>query len=190
MRNEQRSAYLVLAGMLAVSAIAAAYLFYQYQNAQSEISSLQSTNADLQNMLQYQTVEALAYQHWSAIGSKNLTATMADYGPNSVLTWVDSPSSPLNGTYTGPSEIRNTWSKFFKANPTTYFVIYNYAETVNGNTAVVKATLWYVLQGGKVTLRLPYELAYSYQSGKWTLITEYWGLPNDPGTFAQGIQTT
>jgi len=176
--------------LLAIMLIAIVYLFYQNQNVQSEVSSLQNSNVALQGQLQFQTVELLAYQHWAAIGSKNLTATMADYGVNSTLTWVDSPSSPLNGTYTGITAIQSTWTKFFKANPTTYYVIYNYTETVNGNNAVVKATLWYVLMGGKVTLRLPYGLVYSFQSGKWVLIQEYWGLPNDPGTFAQGIQTT
>ncbi len=132
-------------------------------------------------------VTALAYSHWASIGTKNLTAVMSQYAPNATLGWFVNPASPLNGTYTNSSAIRETWTKFFDANPTTYYTIYNYTLSINGSSAAAKAVVWYVLGNGTATLKLPYELNYSLQNGAWVLTGDWWGLPNQPGSIVHGV---
>lgn len=132
-------------------------------------------------------VTALAYSHWASVGSKNLTAVMSQYSPSAVLGWYVNPASALNGTYTNSSAIQNTWTKFFDANPTTYYTIYNYSLTFNGSIATVNAVIWYVLGNGTVTLKLPYELNYQLQNGSWALTGDWWGLPNQPGTIVHEV---
>ncbi|MEM0117923.1 MAG: hypothetical protein QXV32_05710 [Conexivisphaerales archaeon] len=164
----------VLVGVAAVS--------YYY------VSTLQAANSKTNAELKEVELQNLALQHWAAIGNKNLTSVMQQYAQNAVLYWVDHPSSPLNGTYQGVNAIRSTWVKYFNANPTTYYVIFNFSAMVAGSTGVVNATLWYLLANGKVTLFLPYQLVYTYTNGSWELVSEYWGSNSAPGTFAQGIQ--
>ncbi|MCL5067929.1 MAG: hypothetical protein M1368_06215 [Thaumarchaeota archaeon] len=132
-------------------------------------------------------VTALAYSHWVSIGSQNLTAVMSQYGSSAVLGWYVNPSSALNGTYTNSSAIKSTWTKFFDANPTTYYTIYNYTLSINGSSATANADIWYVLGNGTVTLKLPYELNYQIQNGSWVLTGDWWGLPNQPGTVVHGV---
>lgn len=114
-------------------------------------------------------------------------AVMSQYASNATLGWNVSPTSGLNGTYTNSSSINTTWTKFFSGNPSVYYTIYNYTLSVNGSAAIAKADIWYVLGNGTVTLKLPYELNYSYQSGSWALTYDWWGLPNDPGTIVHGV---
>lgn len=190
-KTVSRSTFVATAVVLVVLlAVTGAYTVYSISSNQSTISSDQSTISSLQGMLSQSQVSQLAYAHFAAIGSENLTATMSQYNSDPTLYWVVSPSSPLNGTYTGTSNVQATWSKFFKANPTAYYSIYNFAVSVNGNSATVKADVWYVLGGGKVTLKLPYELVYSSSRNSWSLSTEYWGIPGNPGTIASGIAPT
>ena len=132
-------------------------------------------------------ITALSYSHWASIGTKNVSAVMAQYAPNAILAWYVSPNSALNGTYTNSTSIKSTWTKFFNANPTTYYTIYNYTLSVNASSATARADIWYVLGNGTVTLKLPYELNYQYQSGKWLLTGDWWGLPSNPGTIVHGI---
>jgi ketosteroid isomerase-like protein len=190
-KTVSKSVFYGITALLVIVLIAVAgYSYYSSSSNQANISSLKSQVSTLQSQLNMAQVESLALQHWAAIGAKNLTATMSQYSQNAVLTWVDSPASPLNGTYTGTSAIRSTWTKFFTVNPTTYYTVYNLTVSVTGNTAMVKATLWYVLGGGKVTLKLPYELNYEYQNNSWMITAEWWGLPTNPGTFSSGLLPT
>ena len=139
----------------------------------------------------YDTVTSLAFQHWTAIGDANLTATMSQYSSSASLWWYVH-GRPLNTTtvaYTG-SSISQTWSKFFNAAGPTYWTVYNYKVSFPSSTeAVVTATLYYVIaKGGSVhTLYLPYELVYMYQNGKWVLTADWWGLPNNPGMVYNGV---
>jgi ketosteroid isomerase-like protein len=186
----RRVFYGITALLVIVLIAVAGYSYYSLSSTRASISSLKSEVSTLQSQLNVAQVESLALQHWSAIGTKNLTATMSQYSQNAVLYWVVAPTGALNGTYTGMTAIQSTWAKFFAGTPTTYYTIYNLTISLSGNTAVVKATLWYVLGGGKVTLKLPYELNYEYQSNSWMLTAEWWGLPNNPGTAALGVLPT
>lgn len=154
------------------------------------VSSTVTTTTTIATSSNSQTadeVTALAYSHWASIGVKNLTAVMSQYAPNATLGWYVSPSSPLNGTYTNSSAIKSTWTKFFNANPTTYYTVYNYTLSVNGSSATANADIWYILGNGTVTLKLPYELNYKLQGGSWMLVGDWWGLPSQPGTIAHGV---
>jgi uncharacterized lipoprotein YmbA len=173
--------------LVVLLAAAGAYAIYSSSGTQSTISNDQSTISTLQSQLSQSEVTQLAYAHFAAIGTENLTATMSQYGSNPTLYWVVSPSSPLNGTYTGTSAVQATWAKFYHANPTAYYSIYNFTASVSGSTATVKADVWYVLAGGKVTLKLPYVLVYTSSGGSWNLSTEYWGIPGSPGTISSGV---
>ncbi len=166
------------------------YAAYSTSNDQSTISSLQTANSNLTASLARAQVTQLAYAHFAAIGSENLTATMSQYGSNPVLYWVVSPSSPLNGTYSGTGAVQTTWSKFFKANPSAYYALYNLSVSVSGTSATVTTNVWYILGGGKVTLKLPYELVYTVQNGSWLLAQEYWGIPGNPGLITPGVLPT
>ena len=162
------------------------------QTITTTVSSTATTTATIATSNSSQAageVTALAYSHWASIGAKNLTAVMSQYGPSATLGWYVSPSSALNGTYTNSSAIRSTWTKFFNANPTTYYTIYNYTVSVNGSSATANADIWYILGNGTVTLKLPYELNYKFVSGSWVLVGDWWGLPSRPGSIAHGIAT-
>lgn len=190
-KTVSRNAFYGITVILVIVLIAVAgYSYYSISSTQGSVSSLRTQVSSLQSQLNNAQVESLALQHWSAIGTKNLTATMSQYSQSAVLYWVVAPTGALNGTYNGMSAIQTTWTKFFASTPTTYYTVYNMSVSVTGNTAVVKATLWYVLGGGKVTLKLPYELSYEYQNNSWLLTAEWWGLPSDPGTATLGILST
>ncbi|MEM0288126.1 MAG: hypothetical protein QXG05_08180 [Nitrososphaerota archaeon] len=133
------------------------------------------------------TVTALAYEHWAAIGQKNLSATLSQYGSNSVLYWYVKGSA-LNGTYTTASSISATWQAFFSHTTTVYYIVTDYSLVFSGTTsAKVTAIVWYLLGNGTVTLKLPYELDYAYTGGHWVLTGDWWGLPNNPGTITVGV---
>ncbi len=174
----------ILVVLLAATGGYAAYLVTSNQSA---ISSYQSTISSLQNQLSQLQVTQMAYSHFAAIGADNLTGTMSQYNSNPTLYWVVSPSSPLNGTYSGTGNVQATWSKFFKANPAVYYTLYNFTVSISGNNAIVKADVWYVLAGGKATLKLPYELVYTRSGESWSLSTEYWGIPGNPGIIIPGV---
>ena len=138
----------------------------------------------------YQTVTALAFSHWTAIGNANLTGTITQYGSSAALWWYvhGSTLNTTAGPYTG-SEISSTWTKFFGNGPT-YWTAYNYSLAFSSSTsAKVTADIWYVLGNGNNThtLYLPYELDYSYQNGQWSLTGDWWGLPHDPGLDYSGV---
>ncbi len=152
---------------------------------------MQATAAKPATTSNYDEVTALAFQHWTAIGDANLTATMSQYSSSASLWWYVHGSA-LNTTtvaYTG-SSISTTWGKFFAAAGPTYWTVYNYKVSFpSSSEAVVTATVYYVLgKGTNVhTLYLPYELVYEYQNGKWALNADWWGLPGSPGTVYSGV---
>jgi hypothetical protein len=152
---------------------------------------MQVTSAKPVSTSNYDTVTSLAFQHWTAIGDANLTATMSQYSSSASLWWYVHGSA-LNTTtvaYTG-SSISSTWTKFFSAAGPTYWTVYNYKVSFPSSTeAVVTATLYYVLGKGTSvhTLYLPYELVYSNQNGKWVLTADWWGLPGSPGMVYSGV---
>src|SRR5579884_825067 len=95
--------------VLAIIIVAlAGYSFYS-------ISNLQSQNSSLQKEVAISEVTQLAYQHWTAIGDANLTATLSQYSPSAQLWWYvhNSPLNTVNSAYTG-NNISATWSKFLR----------------------------------------------------------------------------
>ena len=190
-KTMSRNAFIATTAILVILLVGTgAYAAISISSNQSAVSSDQSTISSLQAQLSRSEVTQLAYTHFAAIGAENLTATMSQYTSSPTLYWVVSPSSPLNGTYTGTSAVQGTWTKFFKANPTAYYSIYNFTVSVSGSTATVRADVWYVLGGGKATLKLPYELVYTSSGSSWSLSQEYWGIPGNPGTVSPGIVPT
>jgi ketosteroid isomerase-like protein len=186
-----RNAFIATTAILVILLVGTgAYSLSSMSSNQSAVSNDQSTISSLQAQLSQSEVTQLAYAHFAAIGSENLTATMSQYSSSPTLYWVVAPSSPLNGTYTGTSAVQGTWTKFFKANPTAYYSLYNFTVSVSGNTATVKADVWYVLGGGKATLKLPYVLVYTSSGSSWRLSQEYWGIPGNPGRVSAGIVPT
>ncbi|MDH2899966.1 MAG: hypothetical protein PXY39_03250 [archaeon] len=175
------SLFVVVAVILAIIAIAGFTLYVARPS--SPISTSSSS---------YQTVTGLAFSHWTAIGDANLTGTMSQYSSSAALWWYvqNSPLNTTSGPYTG-SAISATWSKFFNSGPT-YWTVYNYTLTFPSSTsAKVTADLWYVIGHGNSThtLRLPYELDYSYSGGTWSLNADWWGLPHAAGLIYTGVIT-
>ena len=86
----------------------------------------------------------LAFSHWNNIAIENNTTVMQQYASNATLNWM---GGPLNGTYSGTSEINATWNRFFGL----WSAVWFYAEsppsvTVGGNVANVSANVQFVVQ--------------------------------------------
>lgn len=89
-------------------------------------------------------VSNLAFSHWNNIAIENNTTVMSQYDSNATLHWI---GGPLNGNYSGISQINTTWNKFFGL----WSAVWFYAEappmvTVNSNTANVIANVQFVVQ--------------------------------------------
>jgi hypothetical protein len=155
-------------------------------------STSKTTSTASSTTSSYDTITALAFDHWGAIGDGNLTATLSQYSSSADLWWYVQGSSlnTTSGAYTG-SGISSTWSKFFSnVGGHTYWTVYNYTVDFTSSTAAkVTADVWYIIGSGSsaVTLKLPYELDYNSQSGSWVLTTDWWGLPSHPGVIASGV---
>ncbi|MHB1907874.1 MAG: hypothetical protein ACYCQJ_03255 [Nitrososphaerales archaeon] len=170
----------VLVIVIVIAAIGYALYFMQTPSQPSTTSS------------NYQTVTGLAYSHWTSIGDANLSGTMSQYTSSAALWWYvhNSPLNTTSGPYTG-SAISATWTKFFNNGPT-YWTVYNYTLVfTSSTTAKVTADVWYVLGHGSSThtLYLPYELDYTFQNGQWSLSSDWWGLPHNPGVVYSGVVT-
>lgn len=161
-------------------------LYFASRGASSTTTVTTALTSFQTSSISIDTVNALAFEHWAAIGQKNLTATLSQYGPGSVLYWYVKGSA-LNGTYTNQTAISKTWQAFFSHTNTVYYVITDYSVSLSGSSAKVTAVLWYLLGNATVTLKLPYELDYSYANGHWTLVGDWWGLPNNPGITMRGV---
>ncbi|MHB8359891.1 MAG: nuclear transport factor 2-like protein [Thermoplasmataceae archaeon] len=99
-------------------------------------------------------IESLAFSHWNNIAIENNTTVMQEYEPNATLHWV---GGPLNGTYSGLSEINTTWNRFFGL----WSAVWFYAEsppviTISGNTANVNATVQFIVQNAANTSQFKY----------------------------------
>ena|SRR5579875_1041750 len=190
--NGVKAAVVVVVIVIIAGATYLGYHFGAANVSQTTVTTLQTTTVSTtvtgnQTQLASSEIAQLAYSHWASIGTENLNATMSQYSTNVTLIWAVSPTSPLNGTYKGTSAIQSTWAKFFQGNPSIYYTIYNYTSAINGNTANVSANIWYIIGNGTKTLKLPYGLTYTNESGKWVLTTEWWGFPSNPGLITNGI---
>lgn len=92
----------------------------------------------------YNAIDSLAFNHWNNIAIQNNTTVLDEYAPNATLYWI---GGPLNGTYTGLTEINTTWNKFFGL----WSAVWFYTESpptimVNGNVITVNATVQFIVQ--------------------------------------------
>ena len=109
----------------------------------------------------------LAFSHWNNIAIENNTTVMQQYESNATLHWI---GGPLNGTYSGISQINTTWNRFFGL----WSAVWFYAETppvvtLSGNTANVSADVQFVVQNAANTsqfkyLNVSYDIMY-YNTG-------------------------
>lgn len=86
----------------------------------------------------------LAFSHWNNIAIENNTTVMEQYDSNATLHWI---GGPLNGTYSGISQINSTWNRFFGL----WSAVWFYSEappaiTVSDNIANVSADVQFVVQ--------------------------------------------
>ena len=96
----------------------------------------------------------LAFSHWNNIAIENNTTVMQQYESNATLHWI---GGPLNGTYSGISQINTTWNRFFGL----WSAVWFYAEappvvTLSGNTANVSADVQFVVQNAANTSQFKY----------------------------------
>ncbi len=89
-------------------------------------------------------IESLAFSHWNNIAIENNTTVMQEYEANATLHWI---GGPLNGNYSGISQINATWNKFFGL----WSAVWFYAEsppviTISGNIVNVNATVQFIVQ--------------------------------------------
>ena len=96
----------------------------------------------------------LAFSHWNNIAIENNTTVMQQYESNATLHWI---GGPLNGTYSGISQINTTWNRFFGL----WSAVWFYAEapptvTLAGNTANVSADVQFVVQNAANTSQFKY----------------------------------
>ncbi|MEM0158860.1 MAG: hypothetical protein QW812_05055, partial [Thermoplasmataceae archaeon] len=111
-------------------------------------------------------VENLAFNHWNNIAIENSTLVMQQYASNATLYWV---GGPLNGTYSGISEINSTWNRFFGL----WSAVWFYSESppsvnIKGNTANVSAEIQFVVQNSENLsqfkyINVSYNILYYYQ---------------------------
>ncbi|MGI0092132.1 MAG: hypothetical protein ACREBS_10515 [Nitrososphaerales archaeon] len=148
-----------------------------------------------------QIITALAYQHWTSIGAKNISSIMSQYTAHYEAVWffINGTTSigPTNGRYdcNMPRGVDNcnffpevAWQTFFNKTSWTSYSICNFSLTVGiDQRAVVTATLWYFLTGRNETLRVPYDMDFEYFNGTWAVLRDWVGLEQNPATVIQGL---
>jgi ketosteroid isomerase-like protein len=102
--------------------------------------------------------------HFSAIAAGDVATAARQYADNAVLEWV---GGPLDGTYVGADKIRETWSRFAKANPELRVTVGQVEESANPKGATVTANVQFE---GKQPIKVRYVL--TYRDGK--LVHETW----------------
>lgn len=107
-----------------------------------------------------------ATAHFKAIAAGNVDQIMMGYGDNAVLQWV---GGPLDGAYVGNDKIRETWSKFAKANAPLEMSATKLEESANPKGTTVTANVEFK---GKATIKVRYVLIY--REGK--LVDEVWQI--------------
>lgn len=107
-----------------------------------------------------------ANAHFKAIAAGNVDQLMLGYGDNATLQWV---GGPLDGAYAGNDKIRETWSKFAKANAPLEVSVAKLEESANPKGTTVTANVEFK---GKTAIKVRYVLVY--REGK--LVNEVWQI--------------
>jgi hypothetical protein len=95
-----------------------------------------------------------ANTHFQAIASGDLSVLMRGYNDAAQLQWL---GGPLDGSYTGATNIRGVWEKFGKAQGPLKATIEALEESANPKGATVTANL---LFAGKTPIKVRYVLVY------------------------------
>ena len=181
---------IVLAGALAFEYSGYSSLSSKYKSLEaaysSEVSSyntLQSTTASKISQLNSSSnsygIMALAYSHWNAIASLNVTATAADYSSGAVLYWV---GGALNGTYSGSANISSVWLKFFhSAGAAWWSGVSPLSIKTIADSAYVNETIQFTITSASNPLDISsvivsYTLQFTYSNGHWSINSEIWKL--------------
>lgn len=107
-----------------------------------------------------------AQSHFRAIAAGEVENIMHGYADNAHFEWV---GGPLNGTYVGTDKIKETWTKFAKANAPLEATVSKVEESVNPAGSTITAN---VVFKGKSTIKVRYVL--TYRDGK--LANEIWQI--------------
>ena len=104
--------------------------------------------------------------HFQAIGSGDVSVLMRGYADNAQLNWV---GGPLDGSYSGATNIRTVWEKFGKAVGPLKVSVDKLEESSNPKGATVTANVQF---DGKQPIKVHYVL--TYREGK--LVSETWQI--------------
>ncbi len=107
-----------------------------------------------QESAELNSVTSLAFTHWNNIAIENSTSVMQQYASNATLHWI---GGKLSGTYNGTAAINGVWNRFFGI----WSAVWFYSEsppvvTVNGQNALVKAVVQFVVQNASNTSQFFY----------------------------------
>jgi hypothetical protein len=105
----------------------------------------------------------------SAIASGKVADITAHYTDKSTLHWV---GGPLDGTYIGPAQLADVWSKFAKAQGLLDATVAHVLESSNANGSTVVSSIVFT---GKNTIKVRYVQMYRNDR----LVDEIWQVdPN------------
>jgi len=170
----------------------------RYASMEKSVKELQVTITQLQSRVADEAVVGfLAYRHWSALCSKNLTMIMSQYAPDAKLYWL---GCPLQRNCTTLATIEDQWRRYFeltKGQGLCMCVSSYSARLIPGfhagfTGAVVNARVSFCCPGSSSTTgqsssstpgwdcvcpEVRYGLVYMLREGKWVLVDEWWAVP-------------
>ena len=101
-----------------------------------------------------ETAGNLAKLHLDAVGARDVAKITSQYNAATTLSWV---GGPLNGTFIGPQQLVEVWSKFAKAQAPLKVTVRDLKESGNPAGTTVTADVVFV---GKNTLKIRYIMLY------------------------------
>jgi hypothetical protein len=128
--------------------------------------------AGLATAARAETPVDLAHQHLDAIAAGDVAKITSQYAAGSWLSWV---GGQLNGTYVGPQQIGDVWTKFSKAMTPLKMTIGEVREGGNPAGSTVTADVTFT---GKNVVKVRYVMLYRGSQ----LVDEIWQIdPKLPG---------
>ena len=200
---------LLLIGLLiTIILLSAILVWYNLANlstgnqAISETStSFAATNTENTTSLTL-VLSSLAYEHWSSIAQRNLTAVMSQYSTEYEALWWDANGSAvlesLNGKHdcnlpNGPGNcsgvVSSAWNEFFNYSSSSMkFTVcgLNISTGEPGNAFAV-AIIWYFLPNANETIRAPYQIDFRIMGEQWQLLRDTFGFPGNPADVIPGF---
>ncbi len=154
-----------------------------YTQAVSRYNELQNSTASKINLmnssLNNYSLVAIAYSHWNAIASLNLTSTTSQYSSTPVLYWE---GGALNGTYSGNASIASVWVDFFNSARAAWWSgISPLSQITLRDKAYVNETIQFTVTSASnqqdiTSIIVSYSLMFTYSNGHWSISNEIWKL--------------